>query len=125
MVEIMDMEVDVTDAYSGSGNVGVRQLWRRNRNAAYRLSYQEVHGEPHPASESGKPKKDLEVLSEKTEPPVGMTWVDFGALWDLHPEHPYTPVLRKQSVEAEWNKKLEQAKRLNQGSQWIEDGASS
>ena len=107
MVEIMDTEIDVTEPYHGSANVGVRQQWRRNRNAAYRQAYKEANGKAHKASKSGQPKKDLEVLLKKTEPPNGMTWQDFGSLWDLHPEHPFTPVLRKQSVESEWKKKLE------------------
>jgi len=105
MVEIMDDSIHVWEPTHGSGNVGVRRLWRRNRNAAYRQAYREIEGVDHPASESGKPKEDLEVLLEKTEPPVGMTWADFGVTWDLHTEHPYTPVLRKQSVEAEWQRK--------------------
>jgi len=124
MVDIMDEGVDVTDPYGGSGNVGVRQLWRRNRNAAYRQAYEEINSEPHAAS-VGQAKEDLDILLDKTDPPNGMGWVDFGTLWDLHPEHPYTPVLRKQSVEAEWNKKLEQAKQNNQGTTWTEDGSGA
>jgi len=107
MVEIMDDTVQVWDQNAGSSNAGVRQLWRRNRNAAYRMAYKEQHGKHHPASKVGEPKKDLEVLLKKTEPPVGMSWSDFGKTWDLHPDHPYTPVLRKQSVEAEWIRHME------------------
>ena len=47
MVEIMDTEIDVTDPYHGSTNVGVRQQWRRNRNAAYRQAYKEANGKAH------------------------------------------------------------------------------
>lgn len=126
MVEIMDTGVDVTDPYGGSGDVGIRQLWRRNRNAAYRLAYEEKLGVPHPASEAdGQPKRDLEYLLTKTDPPNGMAWGDFGSLWDLHSEHPFTPVLRRQSVEAEWNKKLEQAKQTDTGTAWAEDASGS
>lgn len=109
MVEIMDEGIQVWESSHGSTNDGVRQLWRRNRNAAYRAAYKEEHGKHHPASKSGEKKKDLEVLMAKTKPPYGMTWTDFGKLWDLHPEHPYTPVLRSRSVEDEWKQKLEDA----------------
>jgi len=102
MVEIMDDGVEVWEPRSGSTNEGVRRLWRRNRNAAYRIAYKEVNGRHHPASKSGQPKKDLEALLKKTEPPHGMKWADFGGLWDLHQEHPYTPVLRKRPVSDEW-----------------------
>jgi hypothetical protein len=102
MVEIMDDGIQVWESSHGSINDGVRRLWRRNRNAAYRQAYKELNGKSHPASRSGEPKKDLEVLLKKTEPPHGMTWGDFGVLWDLHPEHPYTPVLRKRPVSDEW-----------------------
>lgn len=126
MVDIMDDTVTVFDPFSGSEDPDMRRLWRRNRNAAYRQAYAELEGEPHPTSlVEGEPKRDLEYLLEKTEPPVGMTWGDFGALWDLHSEHPFTPVLRKQSVEAEWNKKCEQAKQTNVGTTWTEDASGA
>lgn len=105
MVQTMDASVEVWQPNSGSSDAGTRRLWRRNRNAAYRQAYKEINGTSHKASRSGQPKKDLAVLLEKTDPPHGMTWSDFGVLWDLHPEHPFTPVLRKQSVEAEWDRK--------------------
>ena len=108
MVEIMDDSVEVWRESAGSSNPGVRLLWRRNRNAAYRQAFKEQTGKHHPASKSGDPKKDLEALLKKTEPPVGMTWGDFGKTWDLHPEHPYTPVLRRQSVDAEWKRHMEE-----------------
>jgi len=95
---------------AGSTNTGMRHLWRRNRNAAYRQAYKEREGKQHPTTKAGgQPKKDLDALLKKTEPPHGMSWEDFGILWDLHPEHPFTPVLRKQSVEAEWQKVLDEA----------------
>ena len=108
-METMSDDVTVWDPRTGSNSPGKRQLWRRNRNAAYRQAYKEREGKAHPASKSGDPKKDLEKLLKKTEPPVGMTWEDFGVLWDLHPEHPYTPVLRKRSVDDEWKLQQEQA----------------
>lgn len=123
MVEIMDDSVEVWEPESGSINIETRRLWRRNRNAAYRQAFKEINGVSHLASRSGQPRKDLEELLKLTEPPHGMTWTDFGSLWDLHPEHPFTPVLRKQSVEAEWKKKVEQAKVHNQGSKWLEDSS--
>ena len=109
MTDTMEDGVEVWEPHHGSDNTGTRQLWRRNRNAAYRQAYKEANGKSHPASRSGQPKKDLDVLLKKTDPPNGMKWGDFGVLWDLHPEHPFTPVLRKQSVEAEWKKKQEDA----------------
>jgi hypothetical protein len=109
MVDIMDDSVQVWEPHVGSTNAGVRRLWRRNRNAAYRLAFRESTGEDHPAS-VGEALKDLEVLLKKTEPPVGMTWKDFGHTWDLHSEHPFTPVLRKQSVDAEWIRHMEETK---------------
>ena len=108
MVEIMPEEIEVWEPDHGSTDGVVRQQWRRNRNAAYRQAYKEREGKAHPASKSGEPKKDLDALLEKTDPPHGMTWNDFGVLWDLHPDHPYTPVLRKQSVEDAWKKKMEE-----------------
>jgi len=107
-VEIMDEDIKVWEPTHGSTNAGKRQLWRRNRNAAYRQAFKERTGEDHPASLEGGPGEDLRKLLKKTEPPHGMGWDDFGKLWDLHPEHPYTPVLRKQSVEAEWQRHLEE-----------------
>lgn len=109
MVEIMDTGVDVTDPYAGSDDTPTRQQWRRNRNAAYRLAYEELEGEPHPATlAGGQPQEDLDQLLELTEPPYGLAWAGFGETWDLNPDHPFTPVLRKQSVEAEWNKKQDE-----------------
>lgn len=104
-METMSEEVSVWDPHSGSADGATRQQWRRNRNAAYRQAYEEREGKPHPASKSGEPKADIKELLKQTEPPVGMNWNDFGVLWDLHPEHPFTPVLRKRSVEDEWKLK--------------------
>ena len=109
MVDIMDGDIEVWEPTHGSSTAEVRQQWRRNRNAAYRQAYVEREGKAHPASKSGAPKKDLVALLEQTEPPYGMTWEDFGSLWDLHPEHPYTPVLRKMSVADQWKKKQDDA----------------
>ena len=109
MVDIMDGDIEVWEPTHGSATAEVRQQWRRNRNAAYRQAYKEINGHAHPKTkEGGQPKKDLEKLLKDTEPPYGMTWEDFGGLWDLHPEHPFTPVLRKVSVEAQWKKKQDE-----------------
>jgi hypothetical protein len=108
-MEIMSDDVTVWDPHTGSQDNSTRLLWRRNRNAAYRAGYAELNGEPHPASLEGQPKEDLDLLLENTEPPYGMGWADFGVLWDLHHEHPYTPVLRKRSVDDEWKKRQDEA----------------
>jgi hypothetical protein len=104
MVETMDDGIVVWDFDAGSADLATRKLWRRNRNAAYRAGYKEINGKSHPASRSGQPKKDLEKLLEETDPPKGMSWKDFGILWDLHQEHPFTPVLRKRPVSDEWDR---------------------
>jgi hypothetical protein len=103
----MSSDIEVWEPTHGSADALVRRQWRRNRNAAYRIAYKEQTGKAHAASKKGEPKKDLNELLEQTEPPYGMTWSDFGNLWDLHPEHPFTPVLRKMSVDDQWKKKLE------------------
>jgi hypothetical protein len=95
-------EVNVFDPTSGSLDRKVRLLWRENRRAAYRLAYKERAGKNHPASKRKAEKKAEKALLEQVEPPRGMTWNHFGVLWDLHPEHPFTPVLRRRSVSDEW-----------------------
>ena len=95
-------EVNVFDPYGGSADREVRVQWRTNRRAAYRLAYAEREGKQHPADKAAVNKTATKALTEQVEVPRGMTWNDFGALWDLHPEHPFTPVLRRRSVDAEW-----------------------
>jgi len=95
-------EVDVFDPHSGSVDREVRIQWRTNRRAAYRLAYKERNGKQHPATKKAAEKKAEKLLIEEVETPRGMTWNDFGKLWDLHPEHPFTPVLRRRSVDDEW-----------------------
>ena len=95
-------ETNVFDPHSGSPDKEVRALWRANRRAAYRLAYKEREGKQHPASKRAAEKKVEKKLLDDVEPPRGMTWSDFGQLWDLHPDHPFTPVLRARSVDDEW-----------------------
>jgi hypothetical protein len=98
MTDIMDDSVKVWEPTAGSTDFATRKQWRRNRNAAYRLGYKDREGKQHPASKEKESKAVEKELLEKASPPRGMTWDDFGVLWDLHPEHPFTPVLRRQSV---------------------------
>ena len=98
----MPEEVNVFDPHSGSLDRDVRIQWRTNRRAAYRLAYKERHGKNHPATKRAAEKKVEKALLEAIELPRGMTWNHFGELWDLHPEHPFTPVLRRRSVDDEW-----------------------
>jgi len=100
-VEMMP-EVSVFDPHGGSVDREVRLQWRVNRRAAYRLAYKEREGKQHPASKQAAEKKADKKLLDEVEIPRGMSWNDFGVLWDLHPEHPFTPVLRRKSVDAEW-----------------------
>ena len=95
-------DTNVFDPYSGSPDKDVRIQWRTNRRAAYRLAYKEREGKQHPATKQAINKKAEKALLDQAEVPRGMTWNDFGELWDLHPDHPFTPVLRKKSVSAEW-----------------------
>ena len=95
-------EVNVFDPFSGSLDRDVRMQWRVYRRAAYRLAYKEREGKQHPATKQAVNKKAEKALLDQVEPPRGMTWNDFGELWDLHPEHPFTPVLRRRSVSDEW-----------------------
>jgi hypothetical protein len=95
-------EVNVFDPHGGSINKEVRIQWRTNRRAAYRLAYKEREGKLHPASNRTAEKKAEKELLEQVKIPRGMTWEHFGELWDLHPEHPFTPVLRRRSVSDEW-----------------------
>ena len=98
----MPAEVNVFDPHGGSTDKEVRAQWRTNRRAAYRLAYKEREGKQHPATKKGSCKKEEKALSEQIELPRGMNWNDFGVLWDLHPDHPFTPVLRTRSVDDEW-----------------------
>ena len=95
-------DVNVFDPHGGSLDRDVRIQWRTNRRAAYRLAYKEREGKQHPATKIKANKKEEKALLDQTDPPRGMCWNDFGELWDLHPEHPFTPVLRKRSVSDEW-----------------------
>ena len=95
-------ETNVFDPHGGSTDIEVRLQWRANRRAAYRLAYKEREKKQHPASKQTAEKKVEKKLLEEVEIPRGMTWNDFGVLWDLHPEHPFTPVLRRRSVDDEW-----------------------
>lgn len=95
-------EVNVFDPHGGSSDREVRIQWRTNRRAAYRLAYKEREGKNHPASKVAAVKKEDKALVDQVELPRGMTWNHFGQLWDLHPEHPFTPVLRRRSVDDEW-----------------------
>jgi hypothetical protein len=98
----MPEEVNVFDPNSGSLDRDVRTQWRINRRAAYRLAYKEREGKQHPASKRAAEKKAEKALLEQVDVPRGMNWNHFGVLWDLHPEHPFTPVLRRRSVDDEW-----------------------
>lgn len=95
-------ETNVFDPHGGSTDREVRLQWRANRRAAYRLAYKEREKKQHPASKQTAEKKVEEKLLKEVEIPRGMTWNEFGVLWDLHPEHPFTPVLRRRSVDDEW-----------------------
>lgn len=95
-------DTNVFDPHEGSEDREVRIQWRTNRRAAYRLAYKEREGKQHPASKRSVEKKADKALLDQVEIPRGMTWIHFGQLWDLHPEHPFTPVLRKRSVDDEW-----------------------
>ena len=95
-------EMNVFDPNSGSLDREVRAQWRANRRAAYRLAYKEREGKQHPATRQAVNKKAEKALVEQVELPRGMNWNDFGELWDLHPEHPFTSVLRRKSVSDEW-----------------------
>lgn len=102
MVDVMP-DVKVWEHDAGSDDLAVRQQWRKNRQAAYRLGYEEREGEPHPASSNPTEQTADTQLRIQTVPPQGLGWDDFGKLWDLHPDHPFLPVLRKRPVEAEFN----------------------
>ena len=93
---------NVFDPHSGSIDREVRAQWRANRRAAYRLAYKEREGKQHPATKRAAEKKEEKRLLDEVTMPRGMTWNDFGQLWDLHPDHPFTPVLRLRSVDDEW-----------------------
>ena len=95
-------ETNVFDPHGGSEDREVRLQWRENRRAAYRFAYKEREGKQHPASKRAAEKKAEKALLDQVEIPRGMTWNHFGQLWDLHPEHPFTPVLRSRSVDDEW-----------------------
>jgi hypothetical protein len=95
-------ETNVLDPYSGSPDREVRIQWRTNRRAAYRLAYKEREGKQHPATKQDVNKKAEKKLEDEITMPRGMNWNDFGITWDLHPDHPFTPVLRIRSVEDEW-----------------------
>lgn len=95
-------DTNVFDPYSGSIDKDTRVQWRSNRRAAYRLAYKEREGKQHPATKQAINKKAEKALLDQVELPRGMTWNHFGELWDLHPDHPFTPVLRKRSVSDEW-----------------------
>jgi hypothetical protein len=107
MPEIMDDKIEVWDANAGSADPAIRKQWRTNRNAAYRLGYKDREGKQHPASKEKEAKAFEKELLEKTTPPRGMDWNDFGILWDLHPEHPFTPVLRRRSVSDQFEAAIE------------------
>jgi hypothetical protein len=98
----MPEEINVFDPTSGSLDRETRVQWRTNRRAAYRLAYKEREGKQHPATKKAASKKEEKALLEAVELPRGMMWNHFGVLWDLHPEHPFTPVLRRRSVDDEW-----------------------
>ena len=103
MVDLMPDDVKVWEHDAGSDDLAVRQQWRKNRQAAYRLGYKDREGKQHPASKRKAEKAADKKLAENTVPPKGMDWNDFGIFWDLHPDHPFTPVLRKRPVEAEFD----------------------
>lgn len=102
MVDTMP-DTNVFDPYAGSTDRAVRLQWRTNRRVVYWLAYKEREGTMHQAGKKKGGKALLDAVTEQIEPPVGMTWNDFGQLWDLHPEHPFTPVLRKRSTDDEWH----------------------
>ena len=102
MVDLMP-DVKVWEHDAGSDDLTVRKQWRANRKAAYRLGYKDREGKQHPASKRKREKAVDKALLESTDPPKGMDWNDFGILWDLHPDHPFTPVMRKRPVEAEFD----------------------
>lgn len=107
MPEIMDDSIEVWDPEAGSSDPKTRRQWRTNRNSAYRLGYRDRVGEPHPASKEKGPKSAEKKLLAKAEPPRGMDWNDFGTLWDFHPDHPFTPVLRRRSVTDQFEAAIE------------------
>lgn len=99
----MPDDVKVWDHDAGSDDLAVRKQWRANRQAAYRLGYKDREGKQHPASKRKEKKAVERKLVEDTDPPKGTDWNDFGVLWDLHPEQPFTPVMRRRPVEAEFD----------------------
>ena len=101
-------ETNVFDPHGGSLDREVRTQWRTNRRAAYRLAYKERKGKQHPATKQPECKAAEKELLAQVTIPRGMVWNDFGALWDLHPEHPFTPVLRRRSVDDEWREVAEE-----------------
>lgn len=103
-IEIMEDDTEVWQPTVGSADQKVRRQWRTNRQAAYRLGYKDREGKQHPASKQKTEKAVEAELLKNTKPPKGMDWNDFGKLWDLHQEHPFTPILRKESVEDHWDR---------------------
>jgi len=99
----MPDDISVWEHDAGSNDITVRKQWRANRQAAYRLGYKAREGKQHKASKRKREKADEKLLLESTVPPNGMGWNDFGVFWDLHPDHPFTPVMRKRPVEAEFD----------------------
>lgn len=107
-MDTMSDDVKVFEHDAGSADRDTRRQWRRNRQAAYRLAYKEREGKAHPASKQKPEKADEKKLLDDVIVPVGMSYVDFGVTWDFHVEHPFTPVLRKQSVADEWQRALDE-----------------
>ena len=121
-------EMDMLDSILVAGAFPTPEVaeWRKMRQLANRMKYEERTGDPHPAWETaivGDPKApnpdgvEVDPMTHAEflamiQPPDGETWAAFGKTWDIGPDTNddgvYEPVIRHQSIDSQWSSMIGQ-----------------
>lgn len=111
-------EMEVLDALLDPHAQGTVKdpLWRKHRQMACRMKYEEREGKVHPAWDGGADEIDPLTHAEFLAvylPPPGMLWKEFGRTWDLaplpNPDGTYEVILRHADIEGQWRGRLMQS----------------
>lgn len=107
-------EMEVLDALlDPHSQAKVREpVWRKHRQMACRMKYEEREGKVHPAwdgTDEIDPLTHDEFLAVYAPPP-GMLWAEFGRKWDLAPiasdDGIHEVILRHADIQGQWRGRL-------------------
>ena len=109
-------EMFILDSLLDAGSQGVVALpeWRKMRQLACRMKYEEREGKIHPAWDG---LDEIDPLTHDdflalVQPPPGMLWQEFGRRWDLAPQPDETGqwevILRHADIQGQWRGRMMQ-----------------